>query len=326
MIGLNAYFLQSSALENVTTLFAVAARGTATATSRDDAVPAAVKDIVATATSPTVRRTVSALAGAVSPLVSGAVLDLGPKAEADEDGTLPPGWTKYGSPGVRGWETIEEIDDPDVKAMFEESERITRLLRETEAEFGFYSVEYQTLSWRWESDRKAALAEVAPVLEKYGRDSVEYREAAIRATRDWGLGDLGLAKRDYERAKDMLANPTFNRLLWSYFDAEGVLQQGTELTHYTQEQLAAAQKLVDDYPQTMADMVKRVEKSIRRAYGLTGQVMVQDANGEYQWGAFRAYNDYTGAPAYTLSADGIVTGYGNSGEVLATNQINGLWG
>jgi hypothetical protein len=318
MIDLNTYFLQSSSLHSVTSLFKLVAQ-------EQEMAAKAGSDILTISAGGGIRNILSAAVG-------DSLLALNPTPPSDEDKALPPGWTKYGSPGVRGWETIEEIDDPEIRAMFEYSERLDRPYREA-LSHGTESLEFRTVLHFKGSELDAVRLDVKAVGDQFGVDSLEYRDAIDKVLnqtdyRRMAIEDLAHAKERYDEALDVLADPTYVRLV-SYVDDQGVTRNAvdadgryiSEVTSYTQDELAAAEKIVTDYRQTIAQTVQAIEKRLDAGpNSLTGHVMVQDDTGEFQWSAFRVTFEPTGN-YYEWSADGVMNSTNNAREVMYTYAI-----
>ncbi|THK33523.1 hypothetical protein EHS39_35770 [Ensifer sp. MPMI2T] len=181
----------------------------------------------------------------------------------------------------------------------------------------------------------------------YGAESAEYRDF-IESTRTvWNENDLDRAKAEYELAKSKLE--TYDKILSDGYtkrnvfveqdDGKLVAQRGEDGQFLTtkvaltdeqraiyEERKAPYEKIVAEYPAKMEDLISKFKYtySANGSYSglrMSGEPMVKNADGEYEWGQFKIYNAVTGHLSQELRSDGVLVNYDNSGGVRYERQL-----
>ncbi|MCA1407310.1 hypothetical protein I6F26_14210 [Ensifer sp. IC3342] len=181
----------------------------------------------------------------------------------------------------------------------------------------------------------------------YGAESAEYRDF-IQSTRTvWNENDLDRAQHEYEVAKRTIS--TYSDILSKGYieknvvvereDGSRVVQRGAdgkflveriaitdEHRAFYQERMAPSEKIVAEYPAKMEDLISKFKYtySANGSYSglrMSGEPMVKNADGEYEWGQFKIYNAVTGHLSQELRPDGVLVNYDNSDGVRYERQL-----
>lgn len=176
----------------------------------------------------------------------------------------------------------------------------------------------------------------------YGAESAEYLQFTESLKTVWNEYDLSAAKSQYEVAVSQVK--IYDKLLSDGYvekaaftrqdDGTFVLQRDengnpvveriaitAEQRAYYQEQKAPYEKIIADYPAKMEDLIAKFKftysaKGTYSGLRMSGEPMVKNVNGEYEWGQFRIYNAVTGRSSREMRAGGVFVEYDNNGKII----------
>ncbi|WEX74533.1 hypothetical protein PYH37_001970 [Sinorhizobium numidicum] len=181
----------------------------------------------------------------------------------------------------------------------------------------------------------------------YGADSEEYLQFRQSLQKSWNENDLARAQHEYEIAKhqiniysDLLSKGYIEKNVFvEREDGTLVRQRGEdgkflveriaitdEHRAIYQERMAPYEKIVAEYPAKMDDLISKFKYtfSAKGAYSglrMSGEPMVKNANGEYEWGQYKINNAVTGHLSQELRADGVLVDYDHDDKPRFERQL-----